>query len=136
MGVVDRDLSQRTFEYAVAVKRVAKSFLERLDSRDAARQLQRASASIAANYRAAGNGRSRREFIAKLGIAIEEADETILWLDYLAADAVVERQTLVELKSEGEQIRRILRASRDTATRNERRKPPRHPPDRRRQDGP
>jgi four helix bundle protein len=48
-------------------------------------QLLDSATSVAMNYRAAGRGRSRAEFIAKLGIAVEEADETIGWLELLKA---------------------------------------------------
>src|SRR5918995_485665 len=49
-----------------------------------ANQLLDSSSSSASNYRAAGRARSKKEFTSKLGIANEEADETVYWLDYIA----------------------------------------------------
>jgi four helix bundle protein len=54
-----------------------------LDGRTVGAQLLRAATSVAANYRAACRGRSRAEFIAKLGVVLEEADESLLWLELI-----------------------------------------------------
>jgi four helix bundle protein len=78
-------------------------------------QLLRSSTSIAANYRAAGRARSKAEFISKLGIVIEEADETVLWLELLAEGGIVPIAKLRELQSEANQLVLIFSASRSTA---------------------
>jgi four helix bundle protein len=78
-------------------------------------QLLRSSTSIAANYRAAGRARSKAEFISKLGIVIEEADETVLWLELLAESGIVPIAKLRELQSEANQLVLIFSASRTTA---------------------
>lgn len=114
MAPRENDLVRRTLDYALAVKRFGQPLLRTLEVRNAASQLLRSSSSVAANYRAACVARSRKEFIAKLGLAIEEADETVFWLEYLEAAAPP------ALKDEGEQLSRILKASRETARRNER----------------
>jgi four helix bundle protein len=78
-------------------------------------QLLRSSTSIAANYRAAGRARSKAEFISKLGVVIEEADETVLWLELLAESGIVPITKLRELQGEANQLVLIFSASRSTA---------------------
>jgi four helix bundle protein len=74
--------------------------------------------SVAANYRAAGRGRSRPEFIAKLGIVIEETDEAVLWLELLREGEIVTSGQLQPLLDEAEQLLRVFVASRRTARRS------------------
>ena len=71
--------------------------------------------SMAANYRAVGLARSKAEFISKLGIVIEEADETVFWLELLGDSGIVETLKLRELLAEGNQLVAIFLASRRTA---------------------
>ncbi len=78
-------------------------------------QLLRSSTSIAANYRAAGRARSKAEFISKLGVVIEEADETVFWLEFLADTGIVKATKLRELINEANQLLLIFSASRSTA---------------------
>jgi len=70
---------------------------------------------MAANYRAAGRARSKAEFISKLGIVVEEADETVFWLEFLADTGIVKPAKLHELLSEANQLLLIFSASRSTA---------------------
>jgi four helix bundle protein len=80
-----------------------------------ARQLLRAGTGVASNYRAACRARSHAEFIAKIGIVEEEADETVFWIE-LAADAgLVKRNRVAALAKEGKEILAIVTASRKTA---------------------
>lgn len=71
-------------------------------------QLLRSGTSIGANYRAAGRGRSRPEFIAKLGIVVEEADETVYWIELLAETGGVKKQRLTKLCQEAKNWLRSL----------------------------
>jgi four helix bundle protein len=108
----------RAAAYAVAVARCARPLVESPEYGDAGRQLRRASSSGAANYRGACLARSRKEFIAKLGVAIEETDESIFWLEHLTALDAVAPGASRALIDEGSQLLRIFKASRDTAKRN------------------
>jgi four helix bundle protein len=85
------------------------------------RQLLRSGTSVAANYRAACRARSKREFVAKLCIAVEEADETVFWLELLLESGLVSRHKLSALMEEAGELLAILSASRRTA------KSPNHP---------
>jgi four helix bundle protein len=70
---------------------------------------------MAANYRAAGRARSKAEFISKLGVVVEEADETVFWLEFLADAGIVQMTKLRELINEANQLLLIFSASRSTA---------------------
>lgn len=66
---------------------------------------------MTANYRAAGRGRSRAEFVAKLGVVIEEADETVLWLELLGESGLVKPLRLRALLDEANQLLAVFAAS-------------------------
>jgi len=74
-------LKIRTKDFALRVLRLYRSLPRSEEARILGTQLLRSSTSIGANYRAACRGRSRAEFVAKLGIVLEEADETVFWLE-------------------------------------------------------
>ena len=78
-------------------------------------QLLRAGTGLAANHRAASRCRSRREFVAKLSVVIEEADESELWLDFLETRRYGPPETVSRLRSEAQELRAIFAASRSTA---------------------
>lgn len=79
----ERDLKLRTKAFALRILKLVDSLPGRVSARVLANQIARSGTSVAANYRAACRGRSKQEFIAKLGIAEEEADETELWLELI-----------------------------------------------------
>jgi four helix bundle protein len=115
------DLCRRTTEYAVGVARFARHLSGDDATRHASTQLIRASASVAANYRAAGLARSRKEFIAKLGVVIEEADECVFWLEYVRTLSSPQGPEPAALADEVSQLLRIFKSSRNTAKRNSKR---------------
>ena len=116
-----RDLIERTRLFALAVSRFCRRLPSTDEARDAARQLRRAATGLSMNYRAARRGRSRSEFIAKLGTVFEEADESAEWLRYLRDADIGHDPVLVQ---EGEELARIFAASVRTARRNNERAKP------------
>ncbi len=82
------------------------------------RQLLRSSTSVGANYRSACRGRSKPDFISKVGIAIEEADESLYWLEMIVEAGLVAEAKFSALLKEGDEIVAILTASSQTAKRN------------------
>jgi len=86
-------------------------------------QLLRACTGLAANYRAAGRSRTRREFISKLGLVIEEADESELWLDVLETKKCGPLEAVSRLRREAYELRAIFAASRRTALDRIRKRP-------------
>ena len=78
-------------------------------------QILRSATSMAANYRAVGRARSKAEFVAKLGIVLEEADETVFWLELLTDAGIVSAEKMRDLLGEANQLMLIFSASRRTA---------------------
>jgi four helix bundle protein len=75
------ELKARTKDFALRVIRLVDALPNTVKGRAIANQIMRSATSIAANYRAACRARSRAEFIAKIGVVEEEADETAFWLE-------------------------------------------------------
>src|ERR1051325_1985326 len=74
-------LKERTMLFAINVLKLIDKFPDTAGARVIAYQLAKCSTSVGANYRSACNGRSRAEFIAKLGTVVEEAEESVYWLE-------------------------------------------------------
>jgi len=78
-------------------------------------QLLRSATSVGANYRAVQRSRSRAEFVSKMGIVIEEADETLYWLEMIRDGGIVLAEAVKFTIQESEELLSIFVASRLTA---------------------
>jgi len=110
-----RDLIERTRLFALAVVRFLRTLPKTDEAREASKQLRKAANSTRSNYRASKKGRSRKDFESKLGIAAEEADECVDWLEYLRDVGIATNAPLIQ---ESREIAAILAASVKTAKRN------------------
>ena len=108
-------LRSRTKAFASRIIRMQTALPHTSAARVIGDQVLRSATAIGANYRAACHARSRAEFIAKLGIVVEEADETIYWLELLAENAIVEPSRLRELVREAQELAAIFSAARRTS---------------------
>jgi four helix bundle protein len=79
------------------------------------KQVLRSGTAVGANYRAVCRARSRAEFIAKIGVVVEEADETVFWLELLAETGIVKESRLKNLLTEAKELTAIFAASQRTA---------------------
>jgi TIGR02436 family protein len=79
------------------------------------KQVLRSGTSVGANYRAATRAKSRADFIAKLGIVVEEADETQYWLELIGDSGLIKPSQLAALQKEAAELTAIFTASRNTA---------------------
>jgi len=104
-------LKQRTKAFALKIIRMSQALPRSREADVIGRQVLRSATSIAANYRSAGRGRSKAKFTAKLGIVIEEADETVLWLELLAESGIVKSSRLRGLLDEANQLLALFAAS-------------------------
>ncbi|MDX1970667.1 MAG: four helix bundle protein [Planctomycetaceae bacterium] len=104
-------LVERTKAFALRVIRLVESLPRTRTAEVVGRQLLRSATSVAANYRAAQRGRSRAEFLAKLGIVEEESDESTFWLEILRDSGVIKPQKLELLIAESNEITAIIVAS-------------------------
>jgi four helix bundle protein len=112
-----RDLKERTKQFALRVMRLVDVLPNTPKGRAIASQLVRSGTSVAANYRAACRGRSKAEFIAKVGIAEEEADETALWLELIIDDKLLPEKKVAPLLKEANEVTAIMAASYISASR-------------------
>lgn len=111
------ELKARTKKFALRILKLAEKLPRGLTGRILADQVARAGTSVAANYRAACKGRSKAEFIAKLGTAEEEADEVQFWLEMIAEAGLVLPQRLIGLQQEARELTAIIATSRKSAAR-------------------
>jgi four helix bundle protein len=109
------DLQERTRQFALAVLRLVETFPRGRAATVIGYQLLRSATSVGANYRAARRARSRRDFVAKMGIVEEEADESVYWLE-LSVDARLGDAAAVEsLRREAGELLAITVSSIRTA---------------------
>jgi four helix bundle protein len=109
------ELRARTKAFALRIIRMSQALPRTREANVLVQQILRSATGLAANYRAAGRSRSKAEFIAKLGVVVEEADETVFWLEMLADSGIVKSTKLENLSSEAKQLVAIFTASRKTA---------------------
>jgi len=112
-----QDLKERTKQFALRVMRLVDVLPNTPKGRAIASQLVRSGTSVAANYRAACRGRSKAEFIAKVGIVEEEADETALWLELIINDKLLPEKKVAPLLKEANEVTAIMAASYISASR-------------------
>src|SRR5512140_484823 len=110
------ELRSRTKKFAVRVMRLCDVIPKSTSGKALAVQLVSSGMSVGANYRAACRGRSRAEFVAKLGIVVEEADETQYWLELLIESGLSSGDATLKLLQEAKELAAIFTASRYTAT--------------------
>jgi four helix bundle protein len=109
------ELEDRVKKFALRVIKLVESLPGTLTARHIGGQLLRAATSAAANYRAARRARSKKEFIAKIGIVVEESDESIFWMEMLIEAGIIKTELLTALLTEGTEILKIMSSSRKTA---------------------
>ena len=110
-----QQLRIRTKAFALRVIRMSQALPRTREANVLIQQILRSATGMAANYHAAGRSRSKAEFIAKIGVVVEEADETAFWLEMLADSAIVPAPKLETLRAEAAQLVAIFTASRKTA---------------------
>ena len=109
------ELRARAKAFALRIIRMSQALPRTREANVMCQQILRSATSMAANYRAAGRSRSKAEFVAKLGVVIEEADETVFWLEMLADSGLVRPRKLEKLQAEANALLAIFAASRRTA---------------------
>jgi len=122
MSLIAETLRTRTFQFAMRTLAISRGLPDNWYAREIGRQLLRAGMGVAGNYWSACRGRSDKEFVAKLGVAADEADESVLWLMLMLEGGVSVKPETKSLLDEGRQLRAILSKSHKTARENRLRK--------------
>jgi len=108
-------LKERTKRFALDIIRLVESIPKGRIADAIGRQLLDAGTSVGANYRAASRARSQADFISKMGIVEEEADETIYWMELLIESGVIRKDDVSHLLEEANQILAMTVSSIKTA---------------------
>jgi four helix bundle protein len=109
------ELKDRTKQFGLRIIKLIEVLPLSMTSKVIGNQLLRSGTSVGANYRSACRGRSKPDFIAKLGVAIEEADESLYWMELLVEAKIIPEDRLTSLMQEANEIIAILTASSMTA---------------------
>ena len=99
-----QDLRVRTKQFAIRIIKLYGALPKRIEAQVIGKQVLRSGTSVGANYREAFRARSNSEFIAKLGICLQELDETAYWLELLEEAEIVKPALLVDLHDETDQL--------------------------------
>ena len=111
-------LQNRTKQFAIQIIQAFSSLPKTEAARIIGRQFLRSDTSVAANYRAVCRARSRAEFISKIAVVVEEADETLFWLDLLVDAGLTQNQAVSALRTECAELLKIFSRSLTTAKSN------------------
>jgi four helix bundle protein len=112
----EREMIVRTKQFALRIMKLVGALPKTVQGPAIASQLMRSGTSGAANYRAACRSRSKAEFIAKLGIVEEEADETAFWLELIIEGALLTAPQIQPLLTEALELVAMTAASKKTAS--------------------
>ena len=114
-GSRQNDLRDRTKAFSLRTIRLCASLPRNREGDVIGRQLVRSGTSVGANYRAACKSRSQAEFIAKMGIVEEEADESAYWIELLISAGLTTQEKASALHAEALELVAIAASSRKTA---------------------
>jgi four helix bundle protein len=114
-GMSPIELKERTMDFAVRVLKFADALPGTVSGKTVANQIARSGCSVAANYRAALRGKSRADFVNKITIVLEEADETEFWLEISKRRGLIGEARISGLQTEAIELTKIFNATRTTA---------------------
>jgi len=118
VSTTPEQLRSRTKEFALRIVRLFRSLPRSPEAQVIGKQLLRSGTSVGANYRAACRARSKAEFVAKLGVVVEEADESAFWLELLVETGTFKREKVEGLLNEAHELTALFNASRSTMKRS------------------
>lgn len=109
---------ERTKKFALRIIKLCQYLPKNDTARTLGKQLLRSGTSVGANFRAACRARSKAEYISKLNIALEEADESCYWIELLIDSGMVPGNKLDPLLNESLEITKVFSVSSKTARKN------------------
>jgi four helix bundle protein len=112
------ELKKRTKKFALDVLALVRTLPSTVEAREIGGQLIRSGAGVASNYRRTCRSRSPAEFVARIGVALEEADESALWLEIITESRISVAKRAFQLLDEADQLSAIFAQSRITASDN------------------
>jgi four helix bundle protein len=116
---MEKELKDRTKQFALRIMNLVDGLPKTTSAITIGRQIIRSGSSVGANYRAACRGRSKAEFISKLGIVVEEADETCFWLELIIEGKLLPEARVRPLLKEADELTAIFVSSIKTSQTNQ-----------------
>jgi len=116
------ELKKRTKSFSIRVIKLVEALPKSDTARIIGNQLLRSATSVGANYRSALRARSKADFISKIGIVIEETDESLYWMELLAEINLISKERLSELMQEANELTSIFVTTVKSTRENMRRK--------------
>ena len=120
------ELKKRTQQFTLRVIHLAGALPENAVGRAIANQVIRSGTSVGANYRAALCARSSKDFINKIGVVLEESDESVFWMELIVEGKVMPENRVSSLLQEANELTAIFAATHKTLKANSRRKNSNH----------
>lgn len=111
-------LQQRTKKFHVGIIKLCESFPRNAAGFETAKQLIRSAGSVGANYRAACRAKSKADFIYKIEVVLEEADESLYWLEISQEAGLIQNNDIVTMIKEANELVSIFNATDITAKKN------------------
>lgn len=111
----EKELKRRTKEFALRIIKPVGALPKNFFGRAIENQLVRCGTSVGANYRSACRGRSKADFISKLGIVAEESDESEFWLELIIEGKILKKERVESLLTEAGELTAIFSSSIKTA---------------------
>jgi four helix bundle protein len=111
------ELKRHTKSFAVRIVNLFRSLPHSPDAQTLGKQLLRSGTSVGANYRAVCRARSQAEFISRMGIVVEEADEAVFWLEWMGETGIIRPERTQNLLDEANELVAIFGASLRTSKR-------------------
>lgn len=115
METKEKDLRKRTKDFALRVYRMVESLPANVGGGVFGKQILRSATAVGANYRSACRARSKADFISKISIVEEEADETIYWLELINESGLMNSNRIGPLIDEARELTAIFTTARKTA---------------------
>jgi len=112
------DLKHRTKKFALRIIKLVGALPKTMEAQEIGRQLLKSGTSVGANYRSACRGRSKAEFLSKIGIVEEEADEAAFWFELIIAAKLMEENWVEPLLIEANELVSIMVSAKKTTRRN------------------
>jgi four helix bundle protein len=121
------ELKDRTKKFALKIIKLIDDLPNTKAGHTIGNQIIRSATSVASNYRSACRARSNADFISKIIIVEEECDETLFWLELINESGLIEKEKLIFLTKEADELTAIFTASGKTARLNNPKSPIRNP---------
>lgn len=110
------EMKDRTKQFVLRVMKLVAAMPRTVEAKVIANQLMRSASSVGANYRAACRARSNAEFVAKIGVVLEEADESAFWLELIMEGGLLPAERIDPLHKEANELCAILFTTRRSAS--------------------